>query len=290
MNSDNQAPSVKRATGHRSPAYPSLDLASAVDRARVFYSYEKRSAANVVVAVSHWGYGPLSSGGKQTLAALISYGLMKDEGSSEQRKVSLTDLAFRILLDDRPDSPERELAIKRAALTPRIHQEILAKWPGLEVSDANLRHYLLVERKFNETGARDLVKELRATVSFAGLTAGQEGEVDPGGERDLESLPPLVSSGDGALSLTPPVAAAPLQHRAEVSSPRTGGEFSNVVPAMPVPGALPGAGTKQDTFSFHGSDGLVVFQWPARMTKDEFEDLEAWIGIKLRSIKRSLSQ
>lgn len=292
MNANTPPSQAKRASTHRSPAYPAIDLASAIDRARMFYKHEKRSGANVIVAVSHWGYGPLSSGGKQTLAALLSFGLMVDEGASDSRQVRLSDLAFRILLDERPDSPERDDAIRRAALMPKIHQEILSKWPRLEVSDANLRHYLLVERKFNENGARDLIKELRATISFANLDKVQDNFNEASGA-PVSGYASAVATGNESLAVDDSVRAfSPIdvppsspQLRAEgqtMSNQQERGVDMQRLPVAPKPG------TKQDTFSFAGSDGLAVFQWPAQMTVEEFEDLEAWIEIKLRSIKRSL--
>lgn len=166
QNEDNKG---KRGTIHRSPAYPAIDLKSAIERARQFYSAEKRAAANVRVAAEHWGYKFSSSGGKQVIAALLAFGLMEDEGSGEQRKVRLTDLALRIILDDRPDSKDRDDAISRAAMLPKIHQEILTKWPTLP-SDANLRHYLVLDRKFNENVVSDFIRELRNTILFAKIT------------------------------------------------------------------------------------------------------------------------
>lgn len=158
----------KRGAVHRSPAYPSIDLKSAIERARQFYSAEKRAAANVKVASEHWGYSFTSSGGKQAIAALLAFGLMEDEGSGDQRKVKLTELALRIILDERQDSKERDEAIRRAALMPKIHQEILTKWPTLP-SDANLRHYLVLDRKFNENVVGDFIREIRNTIAFAKL-------------------------------------------------------------------------------------------------------------------------
>jgi hypothetical protein len=155
-----------------------MDLKSAVERARKFYAQEKRSAANVTVAASHWGYGATSSGGRQVIAALISYGLLQDEGSGEHRQVRLTDLALRIVLDDRPDSRERDEALRQAALTPKINAELLSKWPRLEVSDANLKHYLVLGRKFNENNVADFIRDLRTTVEFAKLLDKPQNEND----------------------------------------------------------------------------------------------------------------
>src|SRR5688572_24804114 len=102
---------------HRSPAYPFISLQKAVERAQTFYQIERRHAAPMGAAAKAWGYGEKSSGGLQTVSALKQYGLMLDEGEGDQRKVRLTDRAFRILLDEVKDSPARAAALRAAALS-----------------------------------------------------------------------------------------------------------------------------------------------------------------------------
>src|ERR1700676_948541 len=135
----------------RSPAYPFINLETAIKRAKTFHEKEGRNAAPLTVAAKHWGYEPKSSGSTQTAAALMSFGLMQDEGTGDKRKVKLTPTALKILLDTRSDSSEKDALIKQAALRPRIHQQIWAKWPS-GVSDENLKHALLFdwEVPFNE--------------------------------------------------------------------------------------------------------------------------------------------
>src|ERR1700677_3400789 len=91
----------------RSPAYPYVNLEGALARAKQFYDKEQRNAANINVATKHWGFQEESSSGWQTIAALISFGLMTDEGTGDKRTVQLTQEALRILLDTRPDSQEK---------------------------------------------------------------------------------------------------------------------------------------------------------------------------------------
>src|SRR5688572_16075116 len=91
---------------HRSPAYPFVGLGKAVERAKALYAAEKRHAAPLNAVVTHWGYGGKSSGGLQTVSALKQFGFLVDTGSGDDRKVQLTDLAFKILLDEVPNSVE----------------------------------------------------------------------------------------------------------------------------------------------------------------------------------------
>ena len=257
--------SGKRGAVHRSPSYPAIDLKMALDRARTFYQHEKRSAASVLVASQHWGYSFSSSGGKQALAALISYGLMEDKGSGDQRHVNLTDLAFRILLDERPESSERDEALRRAALMPKIHAELFGKWPDGLPSNPNLRHYLLIEKKFNENAVDDFIRQLRATADFAKIYS-----------RSTPSSPTVADEQDdktGILNL------------GAVSNP------SSQVSATFTPQSQPsrlaaGPDVRQDIFSL--DEGQVVLQWPAQLSEASYEDLKDWLELQLRKIKRSV--
>src|SRR5207253_10235130 len=70
----------------RSPSYPGIDLATAIERARTMFEHEHRSAAHVDVLYSHWGHKPKSGAGGVVLAALKKYGLITDDGSGANRR------------------------------------------------------------------------------------------------------------------------------------------------------------------------------------------------------------
>ncbi len=163
------SPSKKKRT--RSPAYPFVNLETAITRAQEFFNAEQRNAANWNVAVKHWGFVEGSSNGASTLAALTSFGLLQDEGIGDNRTVRLTKNALRILLDKRPDSRERADLIKQAALTPKIHQQLWEKWGNDLPSDATLRHTLLLEwpTPFNENYVDGFIREYKDTIAFAKL-------------------------------------------------------------------------------------------------------------------------
>ena len=165
----NKAETPKRKR-HRSPAYPGIDLKTAIDRANTFYANERRNAANIVVAAKHWGLSHKSGPGAITIAAMTAFGLMDSEGTGNGRTLKLSDLGIRILLDERPESSDRIAAIKKAALNPTIHQKLWEKW-GQEVpSDENLRHALIFGWKFNEKVIDRFIAEYKSTIAFAGLT------------------------------------------------------------------------------------------------------------------------
>lgn len=161
-----------RKTKDRSPAFPFITLEAALGRARRFYDEEKRGVAPMTRATLHWGYSPSSSGALQTIAALKNYGLMTEEGGSGQnRQIRLTDLALRILLDQRPNSTERLMFMRQAAKTPSIAAEVYSKWPDGLPSDSTLNHFLVLEKKFNESTAFKVVKIIKENHALTEMSS-----------------------------------------------------------------------------------------------------------------------
>lgn len=168
----------------RSPAYPGINLEMAIKRADDLYSHDRLNAVPLSIAVKRWGFKEKSSGGLVTIAALKSFGLMRDSGGSgKDRKVQLTEEARRILLDKREESPEREEVIKRAALQPKIHLALWKKWGQDTPSDDLFTHELVYERSFNENSVKDFMKEYKDTIRFARLT---DSDTLSAGEEDIQ--------------------------------------------------------------------------------------------------------
>ncbi len=186
----------------RSPAYPFIDLKSAVERAREFYDKERRNPANLLIAVKHWDYKPKSSGGIQTAAALKAFGLLKDSGAKDGRAVQLTEDALRILLDNREGSTEREALIKKAALLPKIHATLWRRYGNDLPSNDTLTHELLFTYRFNENAVSDFIKEYKTTISYAKLNTTDTLSEE---EEDSDEV-----EGDEAMEMLGMVEAKPL--------------------------------------------------------------------------------
>lgn len=155
----------------RSPAFPFITLERALERVRQFYGEEKRGAAPLSRAVMHWNYSPGSSGALQTIAALRQYGLLEDVGGSgANRQLKLSDLAVRIVVDQREDTSERIANVKAAALSPPIAAEIFERWSDGLPSDGTLHHFLVIEKKFAEAAAFTAVKILKENQRFAPIS------------------------------------------------------------------------------------------------------------------------
>lgn len=162
---------VKTANGKkatRGVSYPFISLPVAIEKARAFHKEERKNAAPVGAALKHFGYAETSGIGRQTVSALLQFGLLQDEGRKEDRQVRLTDDALTIILD-LPDSPERLRAIQRAARSPRLYANILAKWPDEPPSDHSLSFYLQKEFDFNPKTLAAFISDFRESLAFAKL-------------------------------------------------------------------------------------------------------------------------
>lgn len=158
----------------RSPAYPAVSLKTALKKAYEFYKVEGRNEAYQSVALTHWGYAPASGIGMQLAAALSSYGLTDASGSGSNRKVKLSQIALKILLDDREDSSQKKQYIQSLALKPKINQKLWNLWGADLPSAANMKHHLIFEEAFNEKSVSGFVKDYIETIEFAGLDSSND--------------------------------------------------------------------------------------------------------------------
>jgi hypothetical protein len=188
---DAPEPEQPKRKRERSPSYPGISLETALERAQRLYDVERRNAAPAENILKHWGYAPKSGGGMVALAALKKFGLVTDEGTGSRRQARLTDLALRILQDRRPGSEERAQAIKDAALAPGIHRELWERYrEGGLPSDETMEFYLVTDRGFTESGAKELIQEFRNTLAFARLDGGgtlpdSEGDTSQNGSTEM---------------------------------------------------------------------------------------------------------
>lgn len=244
----------------RSPNYPAISLKEGIKRAKEFWDKEKRNAAPVRVAASIWGYQPKSSGGLTTIAAMISYGLMQDEGAKESRRIKLTETAQRIILETRESPSERDILIREAALKPRIYSQVLASFPDSQPSDDTLRHYLIFDLKFNDEAVSSFIRDFRETVEYAKLYDSVNISEDEGDKTEVD--------GDRNKLLNPISRLVEAPNRPKKPE---------VKPGM-----------KQEVFTL--SEGDVVLQWPDRLSLESLEDFEDWWKIMLRKVKRAAAK
>lgn len=139
----------------RSPSFPFISLKKAVERARTIRERFGKESPRVITAGSAWGFQSKSSGLQQTVAALKQYGLLDDSGAKEDRRISLTPLALRILVDTRPG--QREDALLESALKPRLFTEYRS-WAKHRPPDDHCLSELKLDRGFTDEAAKTFMR------------------------------------------------------------------------------------------------------------------------------------
>jgi hypothetical protein len=124
------------------------------------------------------------------------YGLIEVTGEGEARRVRVSDVARRIILDERDDDSEKRALIRDVALSPSAHKALFSEYKDGMPSDGTVLHFLMFNRHFNREAARDLLAEYKETASFIGLYEPQ-GAMDKLPDSDIcETTPLKVSKGD----------------------------------------------------------------------------------------------
>ncbi|HEY4356411.1 MAG TPA: hypothetical protein VGN16_11735 [Acidobacteriaceae bacterium] len=299
---------------HRSPTYPSINLQQAIKRAAEFYAAEGRNPASFRAAVKHWDYSEKSSGALLTASAVKSFGLLDELDSSGGRTFQISALGLKIVADKRPESPERDTAIREAALRPKIHAEIWRRYNGQLPSDAELQFRLENDWHFNLNAINPLIRELRDTIAFAKLKASDkvgEEEVEGGeGEADGPYVPKVGDfvqwEHNGLLGFPEPKRIREItsdgqyayvdgQNGAIPTAELLKDVAPDVTPALADFSVIerlkaPPNKSMQEYVVPLADGAKAVFQWPVSLTPEDIEDLKDSLKILERKITRTPKQ
>lgn len=176
----------------RSPAYPAIDLQTALARASALWAKINRHAAPVDAIAVYWGYDKKSSKAMSEAAAMIKYGLLTDDGVGSNRMIKLTDSGIKLSYNPEIDSQEYVEGLKRAALLPVIHQEIWQLYQGNLPDDAVIKRHLVVDKKFNEQYVDEFINQFRRTIEFAKLSSGDT--IEAAASEDNSQAAPMTQT------------------------------------------------------------------------------------------------
>ncbi|WP_336814031.1 hypothetical protein [Bosea sp. MMO-172] len=306
----------------RSPAYPYIALDLAVERAKRIHAAVREHAQPREVLAKAYGKPATSSATIQTFATLLQYGLLENVAGPSGRKMRITPLAQGILNPHAP--PEKVRAgLQKAALTPPIFAELWKHYGDAEgLNDSVLLYYLTQERGhelgsvFTDKGAQDAVRVYRASLSFAGISGGQNvqvSEADPESDSQL----PSIDIGDfvqieigGSLQLSKPARVRAIQehegkHWFFIEGSETGFPMEQVIlerkdneaPAgqrEELPPRLPEVkrelvtpnkmGMKEEKNSLDEGEAILIL--PENLSADSVADLEYWLEGIIRKARR----
>lgn len=189
------------ATKHRSPSYPAIDLAAAVDLVIALYPEASRHPVGAEVVANLWKYKSVASASPY-ISSLKQFGLMTEKRSGGDRMLQLSDAAKDIAVDyQEGNSSACQESLAKSAKSPKIFSILWEKWGGELPPDGEIRRYLQREREFNPKYVGRVVANYRATLEFAKLDGSAE-KADPmASESDVDSE--VDTSNNGNVPETP---------------------------------------------------------------------------------------
>jgi hypothetical protein len=163
----------------RSPNYPAIGLAEAVEATRRLWTAESRTAVDIDTLAKAWGYNSVSGRVRSKLAAARKYGLVEDLSGGTR----VSDLGLRVVAA-LPDDPSRLDALREAAMRPGLFRELYDT--HLKASEQAIKSHLILKKGFMEGGAREAAKAFRETIGIAELGDGGYNPSSESGAPDAE--------------------------------------------------------------------------------------------------------
>lgn len=158
----------------RSPNYPSVDLATALEAVRPVFKAENRNKFSRLVLAQNLGYSSLNGRALAKIGAVRAYGLIEGAGDD----LRLSEDAITALMAPET-SHERREALERSALKPTLFQELRQEFQGLP-SENNLRFWL-IKRHFTPEAASRAAETYLSTFQLVG-GSNEEYNRNPQGE------------------------------------------------------------------------------------------------------------
>ena len=161
----------------RSPGYPHINLEQALAKVAAIYTLTKGHATSPEEVHKGLGFSPNTGPAMKTTASIIQFGLLEAEGRGSSRKIRLSDLALRIVRDERGHSPERAAAMREAAKLPTIYQALAERF-GLELPEPSVMETALkLDYGFTDKAAPVVTKKFLETLEFVD-SLGDRGSSD----------------------------------------------------------------------------------------------------------------
>jgi hypothetical protein len=171
--------------------------------------------------------------------------------------IRLSELAIEIVAHA-PGSKEHVAALQKAALNPQLFAKVYQT--HRDASDDALRAHLLTKEGFSEAAAKSFILAFRDTIAVAKL-----GDTEYNPPSDTDEAEDAESEEEG----------------------KGGNGFQDRLVFKPKP---PKPGMNQDTYTIPGTQAAVVLQWPDLITTDDLEDIELWLDMMKRKLKRAVQK
>lgn len=316
----------------RGPAYPYIDLAKALEKVEQMISkgLSTKHAVPPATVYGYWGMGLKSSASRQSMAALKYFGLVEYVGTGKDRRVRLTDVAMILAHDKDENSKRRAAALREAALSPEVFQDIYSENGGPHLPpDEQIILDLTLDKQFDRDSAEKAVRNFRASIELAGLddiTGEAEiedfhGAPDAGplpnnqyGRAEVGDLVQWESQGafqfptarrvteispdgsfagvEGSQTWMPITQLIVQQKEEKVVAPSAPPLTTSTVPiASVVPVASAEASHGEYKVDTYATlEGDVSLKWPISITLESVEEVEDWTKLIFKKLKREIAR
>lgn len=252
----------------RSPAYPMFDLGAAIEKTGQLYYAQRMNSVHLLAALESLGYKTINGTSQRTIAALISYGLLSEDGSGATRKVAVTDLARRILLI--PDgNPERVQLLREAALRPKVFREMVEQWPKNLPNEAAIRHHLIFDKGYHEDSVGSLIEDFKSTYLLAELGDCGDPALDISESEGTDATRVFGEKPRNREPDSTQMKRTVIENQVNVATHRSGTRTLTI----PMP---------------HGREALL--QIPTDLSESDFKFLEAYLGLMKDALIGTVSQ
>ncbi len=268
----------------RSPAYPVVPLETALARLAEFEAHFKRIPARPEKIGEAWGI-KAKAYADRIAAALRYFGLLEYQGGSvpgAPRYVLVSDEGRKYLRTQQEEA-RREI-VKAAALQPKQIAKFWSEWGPDRPADPAAIDQLALESGFSDAGARDFLKVYDETIAFAGLS-----ESDKMADNGQETSEVALASTEQAMNIPQGVTpSVERRHASNLTIPAP--QFHSAHRTRNIPHSedvSERSGDRREVFAL--AEGDVVLTFPASLSQESYEDLEAYLQIFLRKAKRMSS-
>jgi hypothetical protein len=143
----------------RSPNYPAISLAQAVQQITKLFEKINQHAAPREAVATGLGYSGLHGASATAISALLKYGLLDRDGEDYK----LSERAMKIIA---PHSPsEKAEALNTAARDPALFAELIDHFKGDVPNDDLMRAYL-IRRGFASVAVPHVIQAFRETMEL----------------------------------------------------------------------------------------------------------------------------
>lgn len=158
-----------KALKSRSPNYPAISLATALEHISKIFKKIQTHAAPQDVILSAMGYKSYNGASAGQFSGLIKFGLL--DKISKDYKLSSRAISIEVPRN----TAEKERAIKEALRAPALFAKLLDQFQG-QLPDDSLIRANLIREGFGATAVPQIIQALRESVELA---ARYGGEYDP---------------------------------------------------------------------------------------------------------------